>query len=105
MGSGRELFSRCVQTSKDDQVPLGGPPAGRHPNTGECWDRGESIIADTHEAGGQDASMRLEGCVKHVTDKAQHEAGLRRGGSGFRGLGRGLGPSLASTLQHWFRGL
>ena len=37
-----------------------------------------------------------------MTDKAQHEARPRRGGSGFRGLGRGLGLGLASTLQCGF---
>ena len=62
------MISRRVRTSKDDQVPLGRPPAGRHPNTGESRDGGESVIADTHEAGGQDAGLHLEGRVKHVTD-------------------------------------
>ena len=102
MGGSGELVSRCVQSSEDDQVPLGGPPAGRHLNTGESWDGGKSIIADTHEARGQDASLCLEGSVKCMTDEAQHEAGPRRGRSRFRGLGRGLGLGLTGTLRCWF---
>ena len=69
------------------------------------WDRGESVIADTHEARGQDTGLCLEGCVKCVTDEAQHEAGPWRGRSRFRGLGRGLGFGLASTLRCRFGGL
>ena len=102
---GRELISQCVQSGKDDQVPLGGPPAGRHLNAGEGQDGGESIVADTHEARGQDAGLHLEGGVKHMTNEAQHKAGLRRGKSRVRGLGRGLGLGLAGTLQCGFSGL
>ena len=46
VGSSRELVSRCVWSSKNNQVPLGCPPAGRHPNAGEGRDRCESVIAD-----------------------------------------------------------
>ena len=60
---GRELVSRRVWTGKDNQVPLGRPPAGRHPNAGESRDGGESVVADTHEARGQDTGLRLEGRV------------------------------------------
>ena len=35
VGSGRELILRCIWTGEDDKVPLGHPPAGRHPNTCE----------------------------------------------------------------------
>ena len=86
MGGGRELVSQRVRSGKNDQVPLGSPPAGRHPNAGESRDGGESVIADTHEARGQDTGLCLEGCVKRVTDEAQHEAGLWRGGAGLGGL-------------------
>ena len=85
----RELVPQSIRSSKDDQVPLGHPPAGRHPNAGKSRDGGESIVADTHKARGQDAGLRLKGCVKHVTDEAQHKAGPRRGRCRFRGLGRG----------------
>ena len=105
VGGGRELVSRCVWTGENDQVPFGRPPAGRHPNTGEGRDRGESVIADTHEARGQDASLCLEGCVKRMTNEAEHKAGPRRGERGFGRLGRGLGLSLAGTLQCRFGGL
>ena len=60
---GREMVSRRVRTGKNDQVPLGRPPAGRHPNAGKSRDRGESVVADTYEAWGQDAGLHLEGRV------------------------------------------
>ena len=63
MGGGGELIPRRVRPSKNHQVPLGGPPAGGHPNTSEGWDGGEGVVADTHEAWGQDAGLRLEGRV------------------------------------------
>ena len=87
--------------AKNDQVPLGRPPVGKHPNAGKGRDRGESVIADTHEARGQDASLRLEGCVKHMTYEAQHEAGLQRGGSGFRGPWQRSGPWPCQHLAVW----
>ena len=100
VGGSGELISRCIQSGKDNQVPLRCLPAGRHPNTGKGQDRGKSIVADTHEARGQDASLHLEGRVERVTNEAQHEVGPRRGGSRLRQLGRGLGLGLASTLWH-----
>ena len=105
VGGRGELVSRHVQSGENDQIPLGCPPAGRHLNAGKGRDRGESVIADTHEARGQDASLCLEGRVKHVTDEAQHKAGPRGGKSGLRGLGRGLGLCLAGILRHGLGGL
>ena len=91
------MIPRGVKTSKDNQVPLGHPPAGRHLNTGESQNRGKGIIADTHEARGQDSGLGLKSCVEQMTDETQHEAGLQRGKSRLRWLGRGLGLCLAST--------
>ena len=100
VGGGGELISRRVRSGEDDQVPLGRPPAGGHPNTGEGQDGGKSVVADTHKARGQDAGLCLEGRVEHVTNETQHKAGPNRGRSGLRGLGRGLGLRPASTLRH-----
>ena len=63
VGSSRELIPRCIWTGKDDKVPLGHPPAGGHPNTCEGWNSGKGVIADTHEARGQDPSLGLESHV------------------------------------------
>ena len=60
---GGELIPRCIRSGENNQVPLGCPPAGGHPNTGKGRDGGESVVADTHEARGQDAGLRLEGRV------------------------------------------
>ena len=73
------MIPRCVRTGKDDKVPLGRPPAGRHPNTCEGRDSGEGVVADTHKARGQDPGLGLESRVEHVTDETQHEARSWRG--------------------------
>ena len=79
VGGSGELIPRRVRTGKYHKVPLGCPPAGRHPNTCEGWDSSEGIIADTHEARGQDPGLGLESRVERMTDETQHEAGSWRG--------------------------
>ena len=79
VGGGRELILGHIWTSEDDKVPLGCPPAGRHPNTCKGRDSSKGIVADTHEARGQDPGLGLESCVERVTNKTQHEDGSRRG--------------------------
>jgi hypothetical protein len=75
VGGSKELIPSGIWACENDQIPLGRPPAGRHPNTGIGGDGCKGVVADTHKARGQDPSLGLKSVVMCVTGEAQHKAG------------------------------